>query len=115
VFLPQFLAEQVLVRPACARTPPGPGPVFKLHVTRALGKKNCPGNPRFSDAFVSNRTAWSGGDAMTPEERKLVLEPANPDPDLEEHVKTYLMFTHLVKYCMFAAPFFFAFVFYWTV
>ncbi len=52
---------------------------------------------------------------MTPEERKLVLEPANPDPDFEERVKTYLMFTHLVRYCMFAAPFFFAFIFYWTV
>jgi hypothetical protein len=57
----------------------------------------------------------SGDDAMTPEERKLVLEPATPDPDVEEHVQTYLMFTRLIKYCMFAAPFFFAFIFYWTV
>jgi hypothetical protein len=53
--------------------------------------------------------------AMTPEERKLELDQANPDPDFEEHEDTYLMFTHLVKYCIFAAPFFFAFIFYWTV
>jgi hypothetical protein len=101
------------------QTPPGPELITKLHITRALGKKNRLGNPRFSDAFVSNRTAyriaWSGGDAMTPEERKLVLDPLTPDPDYEEHEDTYLRFTRLVRYCMFAAPFFFAFVFYWTV
>jgi hypothetical protein len=97
------------------RTPPGPGPVTKLHIRQALGKKNSPESPAFFYRAVPTRTAPSGGDAMTPEERKLVLEPANPDPDFEEHVKTYLMFTHLMRYCMFAAPFFFAFVFYWTV
>ena len=52
---------------------------------------------------------------MNPLERQLELDKAEPDPDYEEHEHTYLMFTRLVKYCIFAAPFFFAFIFYWTV
>ena len=52
---------------------------------------------------------------MTPEERKLELDKPGPDPDFVEHEDTYLMFTRIVKFSVFAAPFFFAFVFYWTV
>ena len=51
---------------------------------------------------------------MTPEEKKLELDPTQPDPDFEEHETTYLMFTRLAKFSMFAFPFFFAFVLYWT-
>lgn len=52
---------------------------------------------------------------MTPDERRLVLDPDKPDPDYEEHEETYLEFIHIMKYVMVAFPFFIAFVFYWTV
>lgn len=51
---------------------------------------------------------------MTPEERKLVLDSDKPDPDYEAHEETYVTFTHIMRYCMFAFPFFFAFVLYWS-
>jgi hypothetical protein len=70
---------------------------------------------RPSPTRFQNPSRDAGATAMTPEERKLELDKSTPDPDYEEHEQTYLMFTHLVKYCVFAAPFFFAFIFYWTV
>ncbi len=51
---------------------------------------------------------------MTPEERHLEFDKAQPDADYQEHEATYVMFTRIMTAAAFAFPFFFAFVLYWT-
>ena len=50
---------------------------------------------------------------MTLEDRRLELGEDRTDPDLEKHEKSYLIFTRIVEYCVFAAPVFIALLFYW--
>jgi hypothetical protein len=115
VFLPHIPGVQALVRPASHPDAPRPRTCLQAAYHAGSWQEELQETPVFLKRSSKIPHAQSGGDAMTPEERKLILEPAGPDPDFEEHLKTYLMFTRLMKYCMFAAPFFFAFIFYWTV